>query len=64
MNRKEFQMALEELIIRARPDMDIKDMDYSVRTLEEDMFGKRGRDDDPLKSAEGYAGQLGGKEVD
>ena len=41
MARMEFVMALEELIIRARPDVNIEDMDlvYAVDKLTKLLFG-------------------------
>jgi hypothetical protein len=57
-------MALEELVLRARPDIKWSDMKYSVENLEEDLYGKRGRNDVPIESdLEGYAGLVGGEEA-
>ncbi len=66
MTRQQFQMALEELILKARPDIKLADMRYSVERMEEDLFGKRGRNDIPSEhdlEDEGYAGFVGGQEA-
>ena len=57
MSREEFRMRLEELILEARPDLNLGDM-YNLKTLEEDLFGKRGREDNPIGDVEGYAGWI------
>ena len=56
-------MALEDLILEARPDLELKEIAYTIRSLEETLFGKRGIDDDPRKDLEGYAGFAGGEEM-
>ena len=64
MTREEFQMALEELILAARPDLDINTMFHPLLHIEEDLYGKRGEKDNPnVDVGEGYAGYMGGQEV-
>lgn len=63
MTREEFQMALEELVMLARPDMLVRDMHYAMESLEEDLYGKRGVGDNPSKDLQGYSGFVGGEEV-
>ena len=60
MARMEFVMALEELIVRARPDINIEDSDlvYTVDKLTKLLFGLH-----PLKDADtkfdDYIGSVG-----
>lgn len=48
MTREEFRAQLQELIIAARPNMDVysHDVTYHLQKLEEVLFGLRGLDDD------------------
>ena len=64
LSRREFQMAMEELVLRARPDINLGDLKHHVRRMEEELFGRRGRDDEPsTDEIEGYAGFVGGQEA-
>ena len=59
MSREEFRAELEELILAARPDIDIgaHDIRYHLVKLGDVLFGIQGRDDLPDSFSE-YLGSL------
>lgn len=65
MNREEFAMQLEDLILSARANIDLDEFDikHHMQKLEEALFGLRDIDpdqDDSHGPFDEYAGYLGG----
>jgi hypothetical protein len=60
MTRQEFRAEIQELVIAARPDVDISlhDIRYHLEKLEEILFGLRGADDQPPDVFSEYLGRI------
>jgi hypothetical protein len=60
MPRQEFRAEIQELVISARPDVDISlhDIRYHLDKLEEILFGLRGVKDKPPDVFDEYLGKI------
>ena len=60
LTRDEFRAELQELVLAARPDVNVYDHEikYHVDKLEEVLYGLRGVDDAPLDVFNEYLGSL------
>ena len=60
LTREEFRAEIQELVLAARPDVDISshDIRYHLEKLEEVLFGLRGAGDVPPDVFSEYLGSL------